>query len=78
MVKDCRAEACLRRPAYAIELLVGCENQKSVIPTKRSAWRNLGTDLTAIFNEMRRFLDALRLLEMTKFLYSLYNELLKN
>ena len=39
-----------------------------VIPTKRSAWRDLGTDLTAKVNEMRRFLDSLRSLEMTGFL----------
>jgi hypothetical protein len=36
-----------------------------VIPSERSESRNLGADLTANLNEMRRFLDALRLLEMT-------------
>jgi hypothetical protein len=42
-----------------------------VIPSERSESRNLGADLTADLNEMRRFLDALRLLEMTYcFLFS--------
>ncbi len=36
-----------------------------VIPSERSESRNLGADLTVNLNEMRRFLDALRLLEMT-------------
>ena len=44
----------------------------------RSESRDLGTDLTTNRNLMRRFLDALRLLEMTTSLYFQYNELLKN
>ena len=44
--------------------------KNAVIPSKRSASRDLGAKLTANGNEMRRSFDSLRSLRMTRFLFA--------